>query len=101
MDPYAYVGGNPEMKTDPTGQRYIITGPGNTFYTYSSGIDFYQDDRGAKYALSSHQPYAKHGYQNGWLPSQGPNAPRKAQNKQERRPSNNPSGPATAAGGGG
>jgi RHS repeat-associated protein len=28
MDPYAYVGGNPETRTDPTGERIVDPGPG-------------------------------------------------------------------------
>ena len=28
MDPYDYVGGNPETKTDPTGDRFVTTLPG-------------------------------------------------------------------------
>jgi hypothetical protein len=44
MNPYAYVGGNPETRTDPTGQRFT-DGGGDTS---SQGDDFYQNSQGVK-----------------------------------------------------
>src|SRR5260370_9768025 len=69
MNPYAYVNGNPETYSDPTG-RYIA-GPGGQ--TYYPGSPYYTQG-GEAYSKQTGQPYNGDGYVNGWLPTAGPNA---------------------------
>ena len=70
MNPYAYVGGNPETDTDPTGTYVAGLGgesyiPGSSTYT----------SHGETYNVSNGQPSNTGGYINGWLPGVGANAP--------------------------
>ncbi len=69
MNPYAYVNGNPETHSDPTG-RYIA-GPGGQ--TYYPGSPYYTQG-GEAYSVQTGQAYNGDGFVNGWYPGHGPNA---------------------------
>ncbi len=68
MDPYTYVGGNPESRNDPSGQ-YIV---GENGEQYHPGAPFYSD-QGQEFSIQNGQPYNGPGFQNGWRLGQGPN----------------------------
>ncbi len=69
MDPYAYVNGDPETESDPSG-RYIAGPSGQTYYPGSP----YYTQGGEAYSVKTGQPYNGNGFTNGWLPGYGPNA---------------------------
>jgi RHS repeat-associated protein len=72
-NPYAYVNGNPETDTDPSGQ--YVAGPPDSGLTYYTGSPYYEQ-WGVAYSVQTGTLYNGNGYHNGWLSGQGPNAPR-------------------------
>lgn len=83
MDPYAYVGGNPETRTDPTGQRYV-DGNGDSAW-FSNGL-IYEQQVGSRPTIIGHtkkiQPVTvKQRPSQLWMPrptSHAPSCPGKA-----------------------